>query len=230
MEAQFIIEPTSKLIELLALLFSLRYLSMNALAIVSAKTNTQLQQSNNEYFDEFQQFYFLQEVVESFIDGILIITEQGNLIHANECGKQICLQLNQNLFVDHLIPQEIWHICCAFIDTCHSFSDQSIVFYDEISIEQLTARVRVQWLNVAQLQRQCLLVTLENQCQVVEYQAIAEAQRYGLTPSETKVWLLYRANYTYKQIAAELYITINTVKKHMKNIHAKRKATLDTEE
>ena len=35
--------------------------------------------------------------------------------------------------------------------------------------------------------------------------------------------MLQRANYTYKQIAGELFIAPNTVKKHMQNIHLKQK-------
>ncbi len=47
------------------------------------------------------------------------------------------------------------------------------------------------------------------------------AQKHGLTSREQDIWLLYRANYSYKQIAEELNISRNTLKKHMKNIHAK---------
>jgi WD40 repeat protein len=46
-------------------------------------------------------------------------------------------------------------------------------------------------------------------------------QKHGLTPREQDIWLLYRTNYSYKQIANELNISLNTVKKHMKNIYAK---------
>jgi len=41
------------------------------------------------------------------------------------------------------------------------------------------------------------------------------------------VWLLRRANHSYEEIAAKLYIAVNTVKRHLKSIHAKRKMVLD---
>lgn len=44
--------------------------------------------------------------------------------------------------------------------------------------------------------------------------AIAEAAQYHLTQRETDIWCLYRANYSYKEIADYLYISINTVKKY----------------
>ena len=51
---------------------------------------------------------------------------------------------------------------------------------------------------------------------------MAEAQKYNLTERETQVWVLKRAGYTYKVIAAKLHIAEDTVKKHIKSIHAKR--------
>ena len=55
------------------------------------------------------------------------------------------------------------------------------------------------------------------------YLALTEADRYGLTPREAEVWLLRRANRPCKEIAVDLRISLNTVKKHMKSILAKQK-------
>jgi DNA-binding CsgD family transcriptional regulator len=61
--------------------------------------------------------------------------------------------------------------------------------------------------------------------------AIAEdAKQYNLTPRETEVWYLKQTNYSYKQIAATLYISVNTVKKHMKNIYFKQQTSLEIAE
>lgn len=49
----------------------------------------------------------------------------------------------------------------------------------------------------------------------------ADVQKYGLTCREAEVWFLHRNKYSYKEIADKLFVTINTVKKHMKNIYAK---------
>ncbi|MGA7937024.1 MAG: LuxR C-terminal-related transcriptional regulator [Kovacikia sp.] len=77
------------------------------------------------------------------------------------------------------------------------------------------------------MQRPCVLVTLEDRLQSIQNAAISEGQKYGLTPRETEVWLRHRANYSYKEIASELYITFNTVKKHMKSIYAKQHLILE---
>jgi RNA polymerase sigma factor (sigma-70 family) len=68
-----------------------------------------------------------------------------------------------------------------------------------------------------------LLLTIEDRQQAIINLVLEEADRYGLTPREKNVWLLHHNNYTYKQIAAELGITPNTVKKHMRSIYAKKK-------
>ncbi|NEQ50076.1 MAG: LuxR family transcriptional regulator, partial [Leptolyngbya sp. SIO3F4] len=41
-------------------------------------------------------------------------------------------------------------------------------------------------------------------------------------PREADVWILHRIGLSYQEIAARLYIALNTVKKHMKNVYAKQ--------
>ena len=77
-------------------------------------------------------------------------------------------------------------------------------------------------MNLGENEQNLLLVTIEDCKQSSQSMAITDAHKYGLTDRETEVWLLRRANLSYKEIAAKLYITINTVKKHLKNIYAKQ--------
>ena len=203
---------------------------MSTSAMTLVKTKTQAQQLERVDLENSKQIAFLQGVIEGLGDGILILNEQRNLIYANECAKRICTRLHQADAKPDFVPQQIWKTCLILIENRNLFPDKSIVFSDEIIAGNSDAfSIQVQWLYLSQFTSPCLLVTIENQCHSLETVAIAEAQLYGLTPGETKVWLLYRANYTYKKIAVELYITINTVKKHMKNIHAKRQAILTVE-
>lgn len=75
-----------------------------------------------------------------------------------------------------------------------------------------------------------MLIIIEDRHQSLQNLVKLDTYKYGLTRSEEKVWLLPTAKYTYKQITATLCITLNTVKKHMKNIHAKRQATINFEQ
>jgi DNA-binding CsgD family transcriptional regulator len=169
----------------------------------------------------------LQAVLEGFIDGVLILTEQGEWIHANDRAHRICDQLTKGMTQPDRVPQEIWRACQSLISSLNLYPNKTLTIEDEITTGQAASyRVRAQWLTLERFQRPCLLITLEDRLQSIRQSAIAEGQRYGLTPRELEVWLHYRADYSYKAIAAELYITHNTVKKHMKNIHAKRQMAL----
>ena len=85
--------------------------------------------------------------------------------------------------------------------------------------------MRVQWFdwdNDACQVGNCFLITLEDRQQSLAVIANQEAQRYGLTTRETDVWCLKRKGSSYKEIAKALFISENTVKKHVKNIYSKR--------
>ena len=168
----------------------------------------------------------LQGVMEGLIDGVMMITAKGELIHANCHALQICQQFIPNLAQEKVIPQAVWRCCQAVIDSRELFPQQPLTIEDEISSPLGTIRIRVRWLTVENLPQACLLVTLEDQSQSAQYRAIAESIKYGLTARETDVWRLKRAGCSYKAIAAQLFLAENTVKKHIKNIHAKRAAAL----
>jgi DNA-binding CsgD family transcriptional regulator len=182
----------------------------------SEKQNTQASQSDNT---------LLQGVFESFLDGILILTEQGECIQANNSARQICSQLTPTESQLNSVPKKIWDFCQALIESRSFFPTGSMIIESEIASNPATPlRIRVRWFKLNAFPHPCLLVILEDRCQSIQNLALAEVDRYGLTPREAEVWLRRRANYTYKEIATDLYISINTVKKHMKNIQVKREA------
>jgi DNA-binding CsgD family transcriptional regulator len=172
-----------------------------------------------------------QEVIEDLIDGILIITEQKEVIYANDTARRVLRELNQEKLRVDLIPKEIWHICQALIQTRSLFPSQHWLIESEIiTSNSTTLHIRVRWLKIDSIEKNCILINLEDPYQAIKNLAVEEAQRYGITRREKEVWLLHRAHYTYKQIALELCITPNTVKKHMKNIYAKQKDLCDSDE
>lgn len=190
---------------------------------LSQKTSTQ-DASKNRSKGEFPSL--LQGVMESLIDGIMLLTDQGELVFANGCAQRICHQLTEKL-TENLsrgsVPRQVWRSCQALIKGHQEFPEHSIIIEDEIKTEEANAiRLRAQWLQLNTIDRPCLLVTLEDRQQSAQYKALAEAQRYGLTERETQVWMLKQAGYTYRAIGAELHIAEDTVKKHIKSIHSKR--------
>jgi DNA-binding CsgD family transcriptional regulator len=170
---------------------------------------------------------FLQAVLESFVDGILVLTEQKEQKYANQMAVRLCQQLNGTSAV---IPKEVWQVCEALIGSRELYPDQSVVVESEVECEDAKLRIRAQWLNIEAIEPPCLLVRLQDENQVIQGLAIAEAQSWGLTERETDVWIRRRAGYSRKQIAEELYIALDTVKKHLKNIQTKRQTYLDEHE
>ena len=167
---------------------------------------------------------FLQEVIEGMQDGIMIVSETGKMVYANSNACKICNQLQQSTQDNSIVPAAIWKVCELLIKNS-SIYHKNFVISDDIIINDLASfRIRVRWISLEIFTHSCLSITIENRHESVIHVAESEINKYQLTPREAEIWLLYRTNYSYKRIAEKLYITLNTVKKHMKNIHAKRSA------
>lgn len=169
-------------------------------------------------------YLFAMDLIKEFIDGILVFTEQKQLLYASDGAHKTLSRLQQDSPSEQKIPEEIWHICQALIQSRHCFPHQNwLIEFDIFTQDATTLHIRSRWLKVDTLDHPCLLLVLEDRQQAILNIVIEEAKQYGLTPREKEVWMLHRKELTYKQIAAELGITPNTVKKHMRSIHAKKK-------
>ncbi|MGC9505112.1 response regulator transcription factor [Baaleninema sp.] len=85
-------------------------------------------------------------------------------------------------------------------------------------------RLRFRWIPLGLSEG--FLVTFEDISQIVPHRVLAEAKAYGFTERESEVWLLRSQGLSYKQIAARLYISEHTVKKHLRNARSKRDSIL----
>ena len=72
--------------------------------------------------------------------------------------------------------------------------------------------------NFADVDRE-IVDRLESRLQEIE---LVVAKRYGLTKRETEVWRLQRGGLSYQQIAKKLFISLNTVKRHLQSVHGKQ--------
>lgn len=170
----------------------------------------------------------VQEALEKLTDGILIITEERKIAFANECACRILRQINQDRRDAEALPREIDFLCNSLSEIRRQFPGQYWMVSNKICISSsVTFSVHARYMKLDTLDKYCTVLVLKDQYQLVKTIAVEEARKYGLTERETEIWLLQRANYTYKQIAAELFIAPNTVKKHMQNIHLKRKGAAD---
>jgi DNA-binding CsgD family transcriptional regulator len=150
---------------------------------------------------------FQTSILQTYADGILLLTQEGKTVYFNETATLILKQVDCSL-------KELWAICQSFLQTADSDT------IDEFELKPL--RVRMRWLTCELLKIPCLLVILIDQNQTMQNLAIAQAKQLKLTPCETKVYALHRAHYSSSEIAKELFISVNTVKKHLRNIRQKQ--------
>jgi DNA-binding CsgD family transcriptional regulator len=81
--------------------------------------------------------------------------------------------------------------------------------------------MRSRWMTLAEGDRPYLLVILEDQDSLRRRAAHAEARRFRFTRRETEIWELHRTGHSRQEIAEICYITLETVKKHLKSARAK---------
>lgn len=174
---------------------------------------------------EYANQRLLRAIVESWIDGILILTAQRQWVEANTSAQQICKQLRRSQPHPSPVPEVIWQVCQELIQSRQTFSQSPVVIESDIQVEGVTLRIRVRWFGVEETDRPFLMVILEDRYQSNVNRAIAEVDQYHLSPREAEVWMLYRTGRAYKEIAQELYISCDTVKKHLRSIRAKQQKT-----
>ncbi|MBX2862017.1 MAG: helix-turn-helix transcriptional regulator [Leptolyngbyaceae cyanobacterium MAG.088] len=172
----------------------------------------------------------LLAAIENSTFGLVIVSQDGAILHKNKRAELFLEELacSSN---SKVIPNILWRPCQSLMENQQDESDlfpadYTIVLEDEIATDHgdLIHR-RVQWFdwdNSDYKPCNCFLITLENRQQSLTAIAQHEAQRYGLTTRETDVWCLKRMGNSYKDIAQKLFISENTVKKHLKSIYVKK--------
>lgn len=182
-------------------------------------------------FDPNQTSARLQAVMEGYLDGIMLLTELGGWVHANAIARRICGELSADSIQSNSVPKEIWRVCGSLIESRQLYPDQKMVLESEVITKSGTPlRIRARWLeqivlppgqNPAALDTLYLLVVLEDRSQTIQNLVTSHARKYGFTQRQKEVWALQQAGCSYQKIAARLYITINTVKKHIKDVRGK---------
>jgi DNA-binding CsgD family transcriptional regulator len=160
----------------------------------------------------------LLSVLECLVDGVLLLSPTGQVLYANSMAHQICDQLPAATPAQ--LPAAVWRTCEALIESRELYGDRPLILEETLG----NYRLRVQWMETEAFPEPCLLVRLEDQQQSLVSLAIAEAKKFHMTQREAEVWALRRANLSRKEIAVRLYISIDTVKKHLSNIQLKRQA------
>lgn len=187
---------------------------------------------------------YLPTIFESFLgqlfphQGLLLLDEIGQLLQSTSKARELCRsiqvasvsQTNQqvtSLDSSLNLPQKVSTLCGFLVDSRYGFSEQPLQLSDDIFFDNgLRIHLNAEWIAVAEQAAPRIFVRLEDMTQTAGQRALCDACRYGLTPRETEVWALYLQGFSYRQISEQLFIAMCTVKKHMKNIHSKRRGEI----
>lgn len=169
-------------------------------------------------------FSILRAAIEGLQDGFIIASQTGQIERANGPAQRICELLN----AENTLPLEIWRVCQAALKNRDVLSFQKIGLDAEIILPEL-GRVRIRVKNIQLAQMPYLMIVLEDRQQTIRNKALSDAALFGLTERETEVWQLRLRGADYHEISTTLWISANTVKKHVKNILAKQRSHQDDE-
>ena len=168
-------------------------------------------------------FSILRAALEGLQDGFIVIDQIGTIEKINAPAQRICDILNAK---GNALPSEVWRVCQAALRNRDVLSFQKMGLDAEIILPDLgTVRIRVQ--NIQLAQTPYLMIVLEDRQQTIRNKALSDAALFGLTERETEVWQLRLHGADYSEISTALWISQNTVKKHVKNILAKQRGRQD---
>jgi DNA-binding CsgD family transcriptional regulator len=166
-------------------------------------------------FTSIPENHTVVSILEGLLDAVLIANSQGQVLYRNLSARKLCYQMN----IHHLKTHGIWSICEFLTEHAH----RDLILESELTIAEMPYRIRVQWLNVQEeSEDDRLILRFENQHHFLHCATVFESQSFGLTQRESEVWELRRQNRSRCEIADELHISIDTVKKHLANIQIKR--------
>ncbi|MEO0758135.1 MAG: helix-turn-helix transcriptional regulator [Cyanobacteria bacterium J06648_16] len=169
--------------------------------------------------------------IEGLLDscsGIVILSAAGELVYTNKKGEAALSAMASQACSQKTLPKEICYLFGVLTENKRLFPSQnwSIQFTVFTSIQK-RFDIQARWIHTEKGNELYLLLIMNDSDQQIYEVALGEAAQYGFTSRETEVWVLHRTHYTYKEIADQLAITPNTVKKHMKNILTKQRRFLD---
>ncbi|MEL6552261.1 MAG: helix-turn-helix transcriptional regulator [Cyanobacteria bacterium J06621_11] len=165
----------------------------------------------------------LKAVLGNLQDGFIIANPTGTIQQINQPAERICNLLSAET---DQIPSEIWQVCRAALNRKDVLSFNKIGLDADIILPDVgTVRIRVQNINIADQPH--LLIVLEDRQQTIRNKALSDATLYGLTDRETEIWQMRLRGDAYKEISTTLWISVDTVKKHVKNILAKQRSHLN---
>ena len=183
---------------------------------------------------------YLAIVFETFLDrifasqGFMLLDQTGSLVQSSPTARSLCrawqkvaeIQVCQlgSRHQDMALPADIQKLALSLIEGRQLFPELKFQLQDTVLLQENTRiNIQAEWIILESQRSSYILVTLENLTEVAHQRALFDAYQYHFTQREIEVWELHLQGLSYRQIAQALFISVNTVKRHMKSIHSKRK-------
>ncbi len=183
---------------------------------------------------------YLTMVFESFLgqlfpfQGLLLLNKAGQLMQSNTKARELCQALHQatKRSMDSIaanqaaisLPSQVATLCNFLREIRLELPGKPLQLTEDIFLDTgLRVHLKAEWIELGSQDEAYILISLEDITQTAGRRALCDAIRYGLTPRETDVWKLYLQGLSYREVGKQLFITLSTVKKHMKNIYSKRR-------
>jgi RNA polymerase sigma factor (sigma-70 family) len=160
------------------------------------------------------------------MDCYLLLNANGDIVLSNSKADQLLQKMqadscNPQENSCSALPESALQACQLLLENCEYLSNHSLPSQAMLTVDP-DIQLRISLVATGPDEDPLFLVTLEDKRQTSIAQATVDQWLYGLTNREKEVWALRLQDYSYQDIAAELYLSVNTVKKHMKTILAKQ--------
>ncbi|MBW5469755.1 GAF domain-containing protein [Brevibacillus formosus] len=156
--------------------------------------------------------------------GMIIVEPPAIIRYVNPAARDICIELTRgntwtnpiNAFIGQLLADHSTNRLPAFVTTAHS-----------PKLQEVTIHVQHSFRTQSPYQRKLqYVVYLVPKSKIASRMASHDSNKLApLTPKEWEVYELVQQGYTNQQISGELYISLNTVKRHLQNIYKKMEVT-----
>ena len=106
--------------------------------------------------------FWMETVLEGFSEGVLIVSESGELICTNQKAGYWCQQLPSNPSAAGTVPEAVWKLCQSVLEGRELFPNQRLIVESYVDIP-LTTTLRLQGrqFQLASSEQPCLLVMIE---------------------------------------------------------------------
>ncbi|MEO0377745.1 MAG: LuxR C-terminal-related transcriptional regulator [Cyanobacteria bacterium P01_A01_bin.17] len=166
---------------------------------------------------------FLKSFLDSFAEGLLVYSLKGELLHANHMAYEVIQGSEEVSGYIATLGKEVENLFELFVRQLNGENLNTTFLVSDVELSKTQAfQLRARYFQVAVVCPEPMIwISIEDQHKAQQAKAFVEAQKYGLSEREREVWQLRIAGYSYLEVAKLLFISINTVKRHLKNIHLK---------